>query len=726
MKITFFLAIIFATNLFAQTAQLRGTIKDEEHQNPLPGATVFLEKTSFGTSSDAEGAFSFDNVPAGLYTLRVSLIGYAGFSQTVTLKAPDHPVLEIFLSPVEVEEEEVVVTGTRTARHIADVPVRIEAIPQEEVEEKILMTPASTAMLLNEATGARVQTVSSAGGALNLRIQGLSGRYTQILLDGVPNFSGLAAGLGLTQLAPLNLRQVEIVKGAGSALYGADAIAGVVNFITKEPRETPEVSVLLNATTQKGFDAAAYYGRRIHKLGYTLFASKNLQSRFDVDGDGFADNPEYDKLTVAPKLTYQLSERAQLTTSLGIFHEDRLGGAANATRAAVGTGKPYLEEVKSNRVDAAAQLAWNLGDWRSFTAKVAGMRLKREAFYGDSPFNATQALLYAEAQYAFAWGAQSLLAGATLNVDDFDDRTPNVAAPRDYHFRAPGFFAQNEVRLAEKWTLLASARLDFHNEFGAFFTPRAAMMYRPASTLTLRLGGGSGFKAPTIFVEQSEEAGFRNVRPLQNVVAENSRSLSFDTNWRGSVRDLYATLNAAFYFTRLDHALIADDDSLRQNVLFLRNAMGATLTRGAELSAKLSWLNWKLVCNYTYTYATQNHGGAAYELELNPRHAFGAILVWENEKSGKLGLETYWTGAQRLEQNPFRERAPSYWIAGVIAEKKFGALRTFINFENIFDTRQTRFDPIIVGDPQAGGIRTIPIYAPLEGRVINGGIRFVL
>jgi hypothetical protein len=147
---------------------------------------------------------------------------------------------------------------------------------------------------------------------------------------------------------------------------------------------------------------------------------------------------------------------------------------------------------------------------------------------------------------------------------------------------------------------------------------------------------------------------------------------------------------------------------------------------GAEYAASGSF-DVKLYLGYTYIYATRDDLGLVSELSLNPRHSAGAVLFYEGHESGlKVGFETYWTGAQRLERNPYRDVSPDYFLTGVVAEKAFRPLRIFVNFENIFDTRQTRWDPIVAGGYDEVSYRPVPIYAPLEGRVINGGVRVVL
>lgn len=225
----------------------------------------------------------------------------------------------------------------------------------------------------------------------------------------------------------------------------------------------------------------------------------------------------------------------------------------------------------------------------------------------------------------------------------------------------------------------------------------------------MRAGGGTGFKAPTIFIEEVEERGLQNVQLSGGIEAEKSLSGSFDINWRSLISDEIAmTVNAAAYFTRLDNALVADDDSLAIGSLFLRNATGETISRGAEVSTKFNYDDFKPSLDYTFPYATQNDRDQTYELELNPRHSLGLVLMWESEEVGaKVGFEAYYTGTQRLEDHPRGDRSPDYWITGLLAEKAFGPLRLFINFKNFTDTRQTRFEPIIVGNPETVRVRAV-------------------
>jgi outer membrane receptor for ferrienterochelin and colicins len=707
--------------LHAQTAIIAGRVVSAGDDGaPVIGASIRIEESTRGAVADASGMFRIARLEPGAHTLSISSIGYASLDTTVVVRAGDSLFVIAHLDEEETEAEEVVVTGTRTQRTISDVPVRVEAIPQEEVEEKILMAPANVAMLLNESTGMRVQTTSPTTSTANLRIQGLPGRYTQVLTDGIPNVGGLGAGLGLTELPPLNLRQVEVIKGAASALYGADAIAGVVNLITKDPRPEPELSALVNVTSQKGLDLAAYGGATFGDLGVTLMASRNTQPRFDVDGDGFADVPEYERLTVYPKIVLSLSDAMKLDVALGFIADDRLGGAMTGERTSAGSDAPYLESISSERFSGAAQWSWNLAEDQSLVVKAAAMSLDRDAYYGTSAFNAAQHFAYGEAQYGTAIGDHSLLVAGVISMDRFDDETIDSIADRSYRYITPSLLAQDEYRISDEWTALVSGRVDFHNTFGTFITPRVSIMYRPSPSLTMRIGGGTGYKAPTIFIEEVEEQGFADIALVAGATVEKAQSGTFDVNWKTVIGESVGlNINAAAYATQVRDALRL---SPRNSV---HNA-GDILSRGAEVSAKLNYEEFKLSLGYTFLHATRDIEEFSSELELNPRHSLGAVLMWESEEAGaKAGLESYFTGAQRIS-HPSRETSPSYWVMGLLIEKAFGPVRLFINFENFTDTRQTRFERIIIGDPAMGPVEALPIYAPLEGRVINGGVRFVL
>src|SRR5690606_24944677 len=209
----------------------------------------------------------------------------------------------VFLEAAEGEELDVVmVSSTRSSRTIADIPTRGEVIAGEELDEKANMKPGDIRMVLNESTGIQTQRTSATSANASIRIQGLDGRYTQILKDGFPLYSGAASGLGLLQTPPLDLKQVEVIKGSSSTLYGGGAIAGLVNLISKTPTEERELNLHLNGTSAGGLDLNGFYGQRFEKVGLTVFASRNSNEAYAPDDVVFTAIPEFTRYVFNPKL----------------------------------------------------------------------------------------------------------------------------------------------------------------------------------------------------------------------------------------------------------------------------------------------------------------------------------------------------------------------------------------------------------------------------------------
>jgi outer membrane receptor for ferrienterochelin and colicins len=221
--------------------------------------------------------------------------------------------------------EEVVITSTRNRRSFEQQPTRIEVLGSEEINEKANMKPGDIRMLLNETTGIHIQQTSATSFNSSIRIQGLNGKYTQILRDGMPLYGGFSGGLGLLQIAPLDLQQVELIKGSSSTLYGGGAIAGLVNLITKKPGAEPESSLLLNATSAGGIDASGFFSSMGQSVGSSLFTSYNKSNAYDPADNGFSAIPKFERWTFNPRLFVE-GPNSELRLGINAVIEDRIGG----------------------------------------------------------------------------------------------------------------------------------------------------------------------------------------------------------------------------------------------------------------------------------------------------------------------------------------------------------------------------------------------------------------
>jgi outer membrane receptor for ferrienterochelin and colicins len=276
------LIVLIALVCFTARASAQNTykalIKNAKTNETIPGVSVRVLQSTVGTASDSEGNVLLMNVPSGRQLIQYSSIGFKTRVDTILFPLANESTRLVMMDTAEEDQEldVVVVSATRSSRTIANIPTRIEVIAGEELDEKSNMKPGDIRMMLAESTGVQTQQTSATSGNSSIRIQGLDGKYTQIIRDGFPLYAGFSGGLGLLQIAPLDLQQVEVIKGSSSTLYGGGAIAGLVNLVSKKPTDERQLSFLLNGTSAGGLDASGFYARKFSKIGATVYAAYNM------------------------------------------------------------------------------------------------------------------------------------------------------------------------------------------------------------------------------------------------------------------------------------------------------------------------------------------------------------------------------------------------------------------------------------------------------------------
>ncbi|WP_242926932.1 TonB-dependent receptor [Pontibacter vulgaris] len=727
MKKYFFVLLMLLCSTVAYSQHtLQAIIRDSESQQPLIGATASITGTSIGASSDATGLVVLSGIPEGEQTIRFSYIGYEDKFQKLTFPIAQTTPLEILLEPSGEELEEVVVTTTRSSRTIADIPTRIEAITTEELGEKANMRAGDIRILLSESTGIQTQQTSATSANSNIRIQGLDGRYTQILENGFPLYSGFSSGLSIMQIPPLNLSQVEVIKGSSSTLYGGGAIAGLINLITKKPTEEGDLSFMANVTSGKGLDLSGFYGKKYGKFGITMFASRNSNSAYDPADIGLSAIPEFERYTVNPTLYFYPNDRTQLSFGVNASKEDRLGGDMRYIDGE--EGDFYFEENNTNRLSTQFSYAQKLTDQSTLSVKNSLSFFDRDIGVPDYEFQGKQLSSFSEVAYNTKVGKLDWVIGANLWTDKFEEQGIGAEQARDYDYTIVGAFAQNTFAPTEWFTLESGLRADYvtpapaNKAKGLFLLPRISGMFTISDKITSRIGGGMGYKTPTIFTEEAENVTFRNILPLNasETQAETSIGGNADINYSTLLGEKFTfSINHMFFYTYLNNPLIL---SLRPDNLYeFQNANGHIDSKGTETNIKLGYEWARLFLGYTYTDAKQHYNEELTQIPLTPKHRINAILMLEKEDNFRIGLETYYFSPQQLSTGG---KGRSYWLSGIMAEKTFNKISIFINFENIFDTRQSKFGSIYTGTITNPVFNEI--YAPVDGRIINGGIKLRL
>lgn len=715
-------AAMWAHSAYSQNT-LKATVKEEGSGEPLIGVTAKVKGMDITSVSDANGNITVSNIPDGRYTIMFSYIGYEDKISTFSFPLASDGVVTIEMEEEETNIGEVVVQTTRGTRTIMNIPTRVEFISGEELDEKASMKPGDIRMLLSESTGIATQQTSAISGNATIRIQGLDGRYTQILKDGFPTFSGAASGLGLLQTPPLDLKQVEIIKGSSSTLYGGGAIAGLVNLISKTPEEKRELNFLLNGTSGKGLDASAFYSQRFGKVGTTALFSYNRNWGYDPSDTGFTAIPEFDRFTFNPRLFLYLSDKTEMNITLNTIFEKRLGGDIEYVKGHGDETHAYFEKNETQRHSLQASLAHTFNEHTRMAAKASTTYYDRAIKVPGYSFDGDQWASFAELSMTHTRESTEWVAGLNLWTDDFNESNAGVVGKRDYTQTAAGAFVQNTWTAAKWLDVETGLRADHVFDYGWAVLPRLSALFKIAPGLSSRLGGGMGYKAPTIFTEDTERIQYKDIMPISKSLnkLERSYGANWDINYSTSLFNdcISLSVNQLFFYTRINSPLlmaVGEDGFYR-----MANIDGHIDTKGIETNLKLGYDDLHLYLGYTYTDVRTSDGHEKYENFLTSKHRLNAILMYEVEDSWRVGLESYYYSKQKLSDG--KEGKP-YTMFGLMVEKIWEHFSVFANFENFTDRRQTRFDTINNGTVTNPEFRDI--YAPLEGFVFNAGIKIRL
>ena len=714
MKVTF-TGMALCLVIFAQGQHsFRAVIKSNEHV--LPGTTLFWKERNTSFITDSSGIVIINNVPDGRQTFLVSHVGYEKKELNYIFPMSSETGIEIVLEEEEKGEEEVIVTATRTSRTIANTPTRTEVISGEELQEKGNMKPGDIRMMLNESTGIQTQQTSATSYNSSIRIQGLDGRYTQILKDGFPLYAGFSGGLSLMQIVPLDLRQVEVIKGSSSTLYGGGAIAGLVNLVSKTPGSKRELNFLANVTSAKELDLSGFYSQKFKRVGLTVFGSRNSSSPYDPADIGLTAIPKFERYTINPRL-FLYGKKTNANVGLSYVTENRVGGSmAYIKNGSAG----YFEKNNTDRFSTQISFSHEINENSVIIFKNSYSHFKRSIIIPSYIFSGIQQSSFSELTYNYQKKKVQWVIGSNFLTDDFkEDKRSNIVL--DYHYNTYGLFLENTWIANKIFTLESGIRGDYARQYSFEWLPRLSALFKLNSKLTARIGGGIGYKTPTVFNEESEKIQFQNILPINEKASKNERSIggNLDLNYRTKKGGIGFSLNQLVFYTRLNRLLILVNTGIGD--LEFINADGYIDTKGLETNVKLTYSDFKLFMGYTYADVNTHFINAKSWLPLTARHRLNNVLVYEMEGKLKLALEAYYFSPQKLSDHAIGK---SYWIAGFMGEKFWKHLSVFINLENFTDTRQTKFDTIFTGPINNPTFRDI--YAPVDGFVINGGIKIKL
>lgn len=716
------ISLCYGIPVFSQHT-FKAILKDSVTLEPLVGAAAVIKGTGTGASADLNGEITLANVPGGRQTIVFSYLGYHASEHTYTFPLSGSLPLTILLSPAVDVLDELIIEATRGNKTIDNIPTRVEVLT-EEIDEASTMDPSKIAHLITHSTGIQVQQTSATSNTANVRIQGLDGRYSQILKDGFPLYGGFSGSLSIMQIPPLDLRQVEYIKGSASTLYGGGAISGLINLISKEPA-AEETLLHLNASHIGAFDVNAYMSRRIGKLGLTLLGQRNTQRYFDADKDGFTDMPELTKYNLNPKLFLYLNERTKLSLGGTFTGERRQGGDVQVLNHEYADSLHFYKEVNDiSRVTTQFKFDHKINNSHLLTVRNSINLFNRELEITPSQaldeyrFAGRQLSTFSELAWTFTRKENVLITGLNYYSDDFREDSLQSPILRDESYKTLGAFGNYVFDAGRKVSMEMGFRGDYVPDEEFFALPRLSALFKWTPKLTTRIGGGLGYRNPTIFNQEAELLGYQHVLPInkQTVKAERSYGGNADIGFKTPIGDrFFININQLFFYTYLDDPLILADTG----VMFqFKNANGYTSSYGAETFFKFGFYDFVLFAGYTFTHATNHFNDTVSDLTLTPRHSLKGDLLYALPGKWRIGLDYEFKSSQILSN---ATKTKAYWTFGAVAEYTWKNFTFFGNVENYTNVRQTNF----------GSLRSAPyntpqfteVWAPLDGIVVNTGLK---
>ena len=698
----------------------------DDRGRAIPYADVTLTGSPRSVRADANGRFRLAGLEAGTVAIIVSAHGYGAAAIEVEA-GPEATPLAITLALDPVALDAITVTGTMKAASVSASPVKVNVVP--------------LAVLQRNATNNLVEAISHVNGLYrqvdcgvcytnNLRINGMEGPYTAVLIDGMPIMSSLASVYGLDGINPALIQQVEIIKGPSSTLYGSEAMAGVINVVTKDPRFAPRVALAASGTSDAEGNVDFAFATEPGDL--SGFASGNVayNSRFvDDNGDGFTDFPLNRRGVAFGKMDWSPEGQRRASLTARYLYEDRFGGVEGWSPAHRGSGEVYGESIHTNRLEA---LGAYLPGW-SADVRFEGSYAwhDQDSWYGDSHYDASQHTAFANALWGRMVGRHDLLIGATARYGTYDDNTP--ATVRSDRRFIPGVLAQDEVRMADDaLTVLGGLRADHHDSHGVIASPRIALKWEATRHTAMRLNAGTGFRVVNLFTEDHAAlTGAREVVIASELAPERSRSMTLNVNQVVEFGPNPMMIDLDLFHTRFSNRIRPDYDA-DPNLIVYDNLSGHAVSRGASLAfnQNVDFDRFLYSAGVTFQDVFLADADGIREEEFFAPKLRGVLSATYSMRSIPLTLDYTGsvTGPMRLPsyEEPFArpERSPVHSIHNAQAtwSPQDGAA-LYLSVKNLFDYAQP--SPLVdPANPFGDSFDTAYVYGPMRGRRLMLGFRY--
>ncbi|MEQ9468176.1 MAG: TonB-dependent receptor [Ekhidna sp.] len=737
--------LILPSLLSGQTISGKVTVTGEG----FPGATVRLLKTEFGTITDVNGQFELSGIPKGNYELEVRSVGFKIHKESI--EVPSKNPFNVQLKESTLTMDEVVVTGTMQPTFVSASPVKIDVITSKHLNTYIPAAATSVVEGISLVNG--VQEVVACGVCFtnSISINGLPGPYTAILMDGSPIYGNLASVYGLNGIPSMIIDRFEVIKGPSSTLYGSEAVAGVINIITKDPSTQPLFSADVMGTSHYesfgNFSLAPRIGKSNGFIGLNYAYINDFDDR---NGDGFGDNINLDRVSLFSKWDIYRPSGKKFSISGKYYYEDRRNGVEEFLqdrnyRELRGSSSVYGESIYTHRFEIFGTYELPVSEHIKVDYSISTH--DQDSYYGNAYYRAEQQILFTNLIWNKSLNSHDLTSGITSRYQTYDDNTIATQQNGSGHSQQyiPGLFVQDEWKISESLTTLTGARLDHYEDHGAIFSPRLSVKYKAGEWTTLRSNFGTGFRIVNLFTEDHAfVTGQREVVIEENLQPEESYNLSLNLNHVYTIGASQGMIDIDAFYTHFTNKITPDYEV--ENEIRYANTDGFAVSKGIGINLQQE-MTFPLAFNLGFNIqdVSETENGETRRIEFAPKWT-GILTSNYQHKPWKMtfAYTARLTGPMALPEvydldengdplpNPRPTSSSTFAIHNLQIAKDFtNGLSLYGGIQNLFDYVQAWSPLTGTNDPNANlgfsdSFDTAYAYSPIHGREIYIGLNWSL
>ena len=748
----FFLILPFIIN--AQLTNVNGVVKSES--GTLGYASVSLLNSENGVIADGNGYFEIEIDLSKDNTLLISYIGHVSKKISLTNKNLNFNNLIVYLEEDINGLNEIVVTGTLKDEYVTESPVKVNVITAKKINSFLPSAGSNITKIVQLINGAQEVIACGVCYTNSISINGLEGPYTSVLMDGIPMYGNLASVYGLNGIPNMIIDRLEIVKGPSSTLYGSEAVAGVINIITKNPDDQPFISLDVQVTSH----LESYLNMAVtNQIGKTTgYFGVNWDRKNDYDdynNDGFGDDINLDRISLFNKWNIHRKSKKQFIISSRYYFEDRRNGVQEFLKNGNyknlrGSEKIYGESIYTYRFELFGEYEFDFIE--DFEVNYSYSKHNQNSYYGSDYYVANQDIFFTQFTLSKKYNKHDFLYGLSIKNNLYDDNTIATEKIVDGDIRnnasnqfIPGLLVQDQFKPSDKISLVGGLRLDHFKDHGLIFAPNFHIKYNPGQWLAFRLNVGTGFRLVNLFTEDHAfVTGQREVKIAEELQPEKSKSLILNTNYIYTGFNGSGNFDIDLFYTYFSNKIIPNYDI--QKYIIYQNSEGYSYSKGVSGAWNHSFLNgiaFTLNFNHQVVKYTENNNNikTMLDMEHSPRWTAGLNIKFPINNNWSINTSSNYVGVMQLPQvfdmlnngqiseisRPQKSKPFSIHnvnINGKLSNKN----EVYFGILNIFNFRQKESPLVAYNDPNynkgfSPSFDTSYTYAPNHGAEVFLGFR---